>query len=313
MSLSFNSLIFYMKFKGVKFQHIDEYEAMKILEYNNYYFKLNSFVDNYPKQKINYQNCLVEKYQEVDFKNLVDLASLDMQLRYIIIKFCLDIEHSTKLKVLRSITNNREDGYKIVKDFFDYVQSKSNIERPYNRFLGHLSKDKYRQLDFQSYEEHTPIWFLVEYLQFGDLCWFVEFYYSEYKAKEFENLSKTLRFVKNIRNKAAHNTPILNNIVSLDQILGNNRNILISEYGKNIGINQKLLNKRLKNYNIQDLLAMFYVYENVVMSTKMREHRIKEFRDFMVRAKREKDIYDERFKSVYKFFSIVLEYHLNLE
>ncbi|WP_199197775.1 Abi family protein, partial [Staphylococcus simulans] len=88
---------------------------MKILEYKNYYFKLNSFVDNYPMQKVRYQNALIERYQKVDFKNLVDLASLDMQLRYIIIKFCLDIERSIKLNILRTITKvDSEDGYNVV-------------------------------------------------------------------------------------------------------------------------------------------------------------------------------------------------------
>lgn len=79
MSLSFKSLIFYMKFKGVNFTYINEIEAMKILEYKNYYFKLNSYVDNYPKQKVRYQNELVERYQKVYFINLVDLANLDMR------------------------------------------------------------------------------------------------------------------------------------------------------------------------------------------------------------------------------------------
>ena len=307
MSLSYKSLIFYMKFKGIEFNHIDEYEAIKILEYKNYYFKINSFVDNYPKQKVNHQNYLIERYQEVDFKNLVDLASLDMQLRYIIIKFCLDIEHSVKLKILRSTTNSGEDGYEIVEDFFNYVKLKSKIEKPYDKMLRHLKYDKYRQLDFNSYEKNTPIWFLIEYLQFGDLCWFIEFYYSKYKVSEFEKLSKTLRFVKNIRNKAAHNTPILNNIVSKKQIKGSNKNMFITEYGKSMGINKNLLNKRLKNYNVHDIFAMFYVYDHVVMSAKMRENRVREFEEFMKRARREKDIYDERFKSVYRFFSIVLE------
>lgn len=32
-----------MKFKGVQFQHVNEYDAMEVLEYKNYYFKLNSY------------------------------------------------------------------------------------------------------------------------------------------------------------------------------------------------------------------------------------------------------------------------------
>lgn len=52
---------------------------------------------------------------------------------------------------------------------------------------------------------------------------------------------------------------------------------------------------------------MFYVNDHVVMSTKMRENRVREFEEFMKRSRHEKDIYDERFKSVYRFFSIVRE------
>ncbi|WP_171031802.1 Abi family protein [Staphylococcus xylosus] len=297
-----------MKFKGISFNYIDEFSAMEILEYKNYYFKLNSYVDNYPKRLVRYQNDLVERYQPVDFKNLVDLASLDMQLRYIIIKFCLDIEHSAKLKILRSITRlNDEDGYEVVGNFFNHVKANSNIKNPYKKMLKHLKYDSYRELDYDKYEQNTPIWFLIEYLQFGDLCWFIEFLYNEYKINEFKQLSKTLRFVKNIRNKAAHNTPILNNIVSINQINGNDKNVLITQYGKKLGVSKKLLDKRLRNYNIHDILAMFFVYDNVVMSSSMREHRVLEFQDFMNRAKRNKNIYDERFKSVYRFFIKVLE------
>lgn len=308
MSLSFKSLIFYMKFKGVNFNYIDEYEAMKILEYKNYYFKLNSFVDNYPMQKVRYQNALIERYQKVDFKNLVDLASLDMQLRYIIIKFCLDIEHSIKLNILRTITKvDSEDGYNVVSDFFTYIKENSNISNPYSKMLKHLKYDSYRKLDYSKYEENTPIWFLIEYLQFGDLCWFIEFFYNEYGFKEYKELSKTVRFVKNIRNKAAHNTPILNNIVSTNQIGGNDKSVLITQFVKGLGVNKNLLNKRLRNYNIHDILAMLYVYDKIVLSENMRIHRIRELNDFLIRAKRYKYIYDERFASVYNFFKQILE------
>lgn len=304
MKLSFKSLIFYMKFRGVEFKHIDEYEAMKILEYKNYYFKLNSYVDNYPKQTVRYQNELIERYQKVDFKNLVDLASLDMQLRYIIIKFCLDIEHFIKLNIIRTITNNRdEDGYNVVQEFFAYRK----LDNPYEKMLGYLKYDHFRNSDFEKYKSQPPIWFLIEHLQFGDLCWFVEFLYNEYDFPEFRDLSKTVRFVKNIRNKAAHNTPILNNIVINNQISGNNKSVIITNFGKSLGLNDRQLNKRLRNFNMHDLLAMFYVYKKVVLSEKMKEHRIEEFVQFMNRARRNRSIYDERFTSVYRFFEKVLE------
>ncbi|WP_162103671.1 Abi family protein [Staphylococcus hominis] len=281
---------------------------MEILKYKNYYFKLNSYVDNYPKQKVRYQKQLIERYQTVDFKNLVDLASLDMQLRYIIMKFCLDIEHSIKLNIIRNITqNNNEDGYTIVQSFFDYVKTTSSIRKPYEKMLKYLKYDSYRQLDYNKYENNTPIWFLIEYIQFGDLCWFIEFLYNEHNLDEYKELSKTIRFVKNIRNKAAHNTPILNNIVLNNQINGNDKSVIITRFGKSLGIKDKQLNKKLRNYNIHDLLAMFFVYKNVVLSSNMKKHRLEEFKSFMDRAKRNSSIYDERFISVYKFFKKILE------
>ncbi|EMC0291775.1 Abi family protein [Staphylococcus pseudintermedius] len=275
---------------------------MRILEFKNYYYKLNSYVDNYPKQIVRHQSQLVERYQEVDFKNLVDLASLDMRLRYIIIKFCLDIEHSIKLNIMRSITYlENEDGYKVVQRFFGYVRQTSKIKNPYKKMMEYLSYDTYRKLDYDKYEQNTPIWFLIEHIQFGNLCWFIEFYYNTYKIDEFKELSKTVRFVKNIRNKAAHNTPILNNIVLKNQINGNNKSVLITQYAKSLGIRKQTLDKRLSNYNIHDILAMLYVYDKIVVNKNMRARRIDELNAFMEYARKNKHIYDERFKSVYNF------------
>ena len=36
-------------------------------------------------------------------------------------------------------------------------------------------------------------------------------------------INSTIRYVKNIRNKAAHNTPVLNNIVLTDQLVGSKK------------------------------------------------------------------------------------------
>ncbi|EII2003531.1 hypothetical protein LG055_002325, partial [Staphylococcus pseudintermedius] len=136
--------------------------------------------------------------------------------------------------------------------------------------------------------------------------WFIEFYYNTYKIDEFKELSKTVRFVKNIRNKAAHNTPILNNIVLKNQINGNNKSVLITQYAKSLGIRKQTLDKRLSNYNIHDILAMLYVYDKIVVNKNMRARRIDELNAFMEYARKNKHIYDERFKSVYNFFSEAL-------
>ncbi|PTH55823.1 hypothetical protein BU584_11555 [Staphylococcus agnetis] len=82
--------------------------------------------------------------------------------------------------------------------------------------------------------------------------------------------------------------------------------MLITKYAKSLGIRKQTLGKRLTNYNIHDILAMLYVYDKVVVNKGMRERRINELKDFMEYAKKNKHIYDERFKSVYNFFSEAL-------
>lgn len=306
--LSFKSLIFYMKFKGITFKYTSEIDAMKTLEFKNYYFKISNYKNNFITQEINYQGKKSTRYMNLDFKHLEDLASLDMQLRYIILKMCLDIEHSIKLMILKKFTlDDKEDGRAIIDDFFKFVKVNSVIKKPYNKMLKYVERDHFLVSEYQKYEIDTPIWFFVEHIQFGDLCWFVEFLFREKNYVEFKELEAVIKLVKNIRNKAAHNTPILNTIVLKNQMDGRNKNKIIVEFTKNHGVSRNTLKSRLTNYNIHDLLAMFYVYKKVVTSDGMKGHRREELLHFMVRAKRECDIYDERFKSVYHLFRKILD------
>jgi len=306
--LSFKSLIFYMKFKGIRFEHTSEIDAMKTLEFKNYYFKISNYKNNFIPQRINYQGDKSYRYIDLDFKNLEDLASLDMQLRYIILKMCLDIEHSIKLTIMKVITvDEKEDGKSIIHDFFNYIKRETKIKDPYYKMLKYVKRDNVLSFEYYKYENNPPIWFFIEHIQFGDLCWFVEFLYTEKSYEEFERLNSVIKLVKNIRNKAAHNSPILNNIVIKNQMAGQDKNRLIVEFTKDHGVVRNTIKNRLTNYNVHDLLAMFYVYKAVVTSSGMKRHRSQELRSFMDRAKKECHIYDERFKSVYNLFNKIVD------
>jgi len=296
-----------MKFKGISFNIINESNAINILENSNYYFKLSNYKNNFMIRNIKHQNEMVSRYTDLEFKHLVDLSSLDMQLRYVLIKLCLDIEHSIKLMIMRTFTdNNQYNGNDIINDYFDFIKNNTSIKNPYLKFLRHVKDDNYLNSEFLKYETEKPLWFVIEHIQFGGLCWFVEFLYNEKSIKEFKELSKTIKIVKNIRNKAAHNSPILDDIVILNQLEGSDKNKLLVEYAKRTVINKKTINKRMTNYKTHDLISIFFVYDLVVRSEAMKSHRKSELLEFMKRAKRNKEIYDERFKSVYHFFDKVL-------
>ena len=46
------------------------------------------------------------KYVNLDFAYLVELSTLDMYFRRLIVGMCLDIEHVLKTRLMRDITNS---------------------------------------------------------------------------------------------------------------------------------------------------------------------------------------------------------------
>lgn len=294
--LNTKSLVFYMKYKGIEFKYISEYEAINILDHSNYYYKLNKFLDNYITST------------NVDFKHLVDLSSIDMQLRYNIMKLSLDIEHSLKVYILRIVTQDSQyDGTGIVSDFLKYYKNKIGCKNPYYKIFKHVKHDNMLNDEYNKYENSTPIWYFIEYIQFGTLCMFIEFLYAKKNYKVLDKLNSQIKLVKNIRNKAAHNTPILNNIVIKGQLTPTKRNKFVVRYAKLKGISKKTIESRLTNFNILDMVALFSVYDSYVTSSGMKYNRKKELRELLDRAKRNKHIYDNRFESVYNLFNKIVE------
>lgn len=114
--LSIDELIVHMKDKGIKFNIVPESDAKNFLSYNNYYLKLASYRANY--EKCPQTSTRAGQYQNLDFGYLKELSTIDMYLRYIIIKMCLDIEHAIKVKLVTVTTaDSNEDGYAIVKNY----------------------------------------------------------------------------------------------------------------------------------------------------------------------------------------------------
>lgn len=112
---STQELIENMKSKGITFDVEGEERAAEYLKERNNYFRIASYRKNYDKRRFGANEG---KYINLDFAYLSELAKIDMYLRFLIIKMCLDIEHFLKVQMLTDITENtNEDGYEIVKLF----------------------------------------------------------------------------------------------------------------------------------------------------------------------------------------------------
>ena len=285
--LTFDEMIIHMKNKNIKFNMISEDEAKKILQESNYFFKVLSYRKNFEKDK-------EDRYLDLEFGMLTDLATIDMRLRYIVLKMCLDIEHNIKTKMLKDITNDdTEDGYSIVQDFF--YDSNIDVEtllKPLKR------ESNYNFGLFDTYGENLPVWVLFEIISFGAFVKFVEFYYRRTnKDQYYKTLYKLLRYVKNIRNSAAHNSPLIMDAVVSGQLKAQPEHFVSNYVGQIQRITKEVRRKRLTNRKTHDLTVLLTVHDRYIDSKPMKEARYKALKEFLEIVTR----YDNWFKRMIEY------------
>lgn len=293
--INFDEMIEKLKDKGVSFDKYSETDAKEFLRKNNYYFKLTSYRKNFFKDKND------GKYIMLDFKHMVDLASIDMQLRYLILRMCLDLEHILKTVILSDITNDpSEDGYSIVQDYVDYKGI------TFEELIEHVNSSNKKLYD--SHVNRVSVWVLFEVMHFGEFTSFLNFYYSrKQKPKRFEDARYLIYYIKNLRNAAAHNSCIINDIIDKDQTESVNRNL--TQFANSVpGLSKGVITVRLSNMKVRDLTALMYLYDNYVKGERMKKARFNEMRELLNRCKREEELYSKHqsLKSVYFFFDKVV-------
>ncbi|MCI6826501.1 MAG: Abi family protein, partial [Spirochaetia bacterium] len=78
---------------GITFNLMDEEKAKTFLEKNNFFFRLKQYCSVFTGQTM---NC---KYIGLDFGHLVELSTIDMFLRKLLLKMTIDLEHYLKVKL----------------------------------------------------------------------------------------------------------------------------------------------------------------------------------------------------------------------
>ena len=180
--LTVDEQIQHLKDKGVRFEIMDEDSAKDYLIKHNNYFKLTSYRKNYGKHPDGENKG---KYIDLDFAYLVDIAVIDMLLRYMIVPMALDIEHHTKLQILRKVEEASEDGYQIVQDYIDSLseQQKLVYEGEINRNRGNI----YCGDIISKYDGNYPIWAFLEIIPFGRLVSLYSFCADRFADKDMKN------------------------------------------------------------------------------------------------------------------------------
>lgn len=281
--------------KGVKFEKITKEEAREYLLAHNNYFKLRAYRKNFPKHHAGENKG---KYIDLDFAMLKDLSVIDMQLRYTLIHLALDIEHFAKVKLIKMVTDSEDDGYTIVENYKRFLlkkETKAVTERsglfPYKRLMNELNRSEFspycRDL-LRSYKDECPIWVFVEIISFGTFISFYKFCADELASKRMQDEFYLLLTVKAIRNAAAHNNCIINDLNGKDnKIRPNDR--MVQALSTGFSRNEK--RNRLKNERICQIVTLLFTHSAIVTSQSARQRRGESLKLLIDRMYKNIDLY----------------------
>lgn len=281
--LTISQQVAYMRdVKGIKFTIVNEEQAEKFLRDNNYYFKIKAFEKNYSKYS---QGENAGKYCGLEFAYLQELSTLDMYLRAIILSMTLDIEHYLKVQLLKDISDDpHENGYDIVNEFM-------SMHPLVLQTIGQKARNSYCEELVHKYSHQFAAWNIVEVLSFGDLLDLCDTYYGKQSGTKIK--VGNYRIVKFLRNAAAHNNCLINNLAD-NSGTGFSQNREANNFVASIGeISANVRNKKMGNRFIHDFVVMLCCFKDVVSSKDVRRHQLEKL----------KDLIDNRFIKHHDYFT----------
>ena len=278
----------HLKEKGIKFSLCTEEEAKNYLDYNNNYFKVSSFRKNY--SKIPYGKN-ADKYNDLEFEYLKDLAIIDMTLRYTVIQMALDIEHFAKLYILRKINETPvEDGYSIVVDFMNSLEDKQR--KAFEDEIGENRVTTYNSGMIHKYNNEMPVWVMIEIIPFGRLISFFKFCSVRFNDIKMKRLYYCLRACKDIRNAAAHSNCILNDL-HLSNSEHNASHEVMNALAKIPTLSTNSRRKKMTNDRIREIITLMYTHKELVSSEGVHNKTSVKLREFVSRMNRNINYYKD--------------------
>ena len=285
MLLNIDEQIAYLKKKGIEFKCCSEKEARDYLQCNNYYFKLTSYRKNYEKYQ---EGENKGKYLSLDFAYLKDLAIIDMRFRKLALVLSIDLEHYVKHKILRKAEETGEDGYKIVEEFRDSMEP--DQQNYFDKEMERSKQSIYCEHLYHKYEKHMSLWGMLELIPFGRVASFYLFCAQRFpKEKEMREEAYMLRSCQKLRNAAAHNNCIFNELCPRNRKQAPNRMVMqaLKRYAVR-GYKQRMTNERMIH-----IVTLLFMYKQVITSEGVLRHATGQLHEFRCRMMQNSTYYEK--------------------
>lgn len=268
--LSYDAQIEHLKSRGITFKYeFNEEKAKEYLQSHNSFFRLRAY-------RFDFRDLGTDTYRGLDFSYLVDLARIDDKLRKLILYMSIDIEHFSKMHLLKFITDNYagSNACDIVGEYVSSLDSfrQKELNKVIIRNLNSVYTDdvceKYvYQLD--SKISYLPVQEFFEVIPFGKFTNFYQFcterffnLSSEEKKAQTEIYYLLLR-VKDARNGAAHDNCFVNNLKAENAKSRPDYNMLrlLSE----VKMSKRQRRRKFKNEKIIQIFTCLYAYHELII------------------------------------------------
>ena len=186
-------------------------------------------------------------------------------------EMALNVEHFAKVNLLRHVSeDSNEDGYSIVDDYTENLSPEQRV-RLNSKIETHKSSEYCGSL-IEKYNGQYPIWAFIEIISFGDFLYFYHYCAKKYSTNKrmMDNFFLMLA-VKAIRNAAAHNNCIINDLLGHSADIGKLNHAMLRSLSDCINSRQTR-DTQLSKIRMQQIITLFYAHKVIVTSTGVHEH-----------------------------------------
>ena len=283
---------------GITFDLMSQEKAADFLQKHNYFFRLKQYAE------VCQEKTKGGKYVGIDFGHLVELSTIDMFFRKLMLKMTIDLEHYLKVKIVNECQNNSaDDGYLVVQAFLEKnPKIKEGLQN--GAFLA-----GYSGLNFVKYLQAPAVWNFVEMINFFEFTNFFSFYYDYFRLRS--EYTKRFDSVRRLRNMAAHNARALCNFRPVQNFRYNSEIFFELAQG-NIGVGNSVISSCIKVPLLNDFSAMLSLYTRLITSPQVKEKTFEEIKAlFDERMILRKEYFEgnSSVQNAYKFARAVLHFY----